>query len=493
MRYATPLSRAAGALSLVLLTALATAGPALAAEKTLDMKRWIEGPIRYIARKEEVRTFKALTKDEDRALFIEKFWARRDPSPETLTNEYRQLFWERVQQANELFLDSPKDGSMTDRGKIFILYGPPTDIQEDIHLRTERPGTTPGVLRWVYEGRPGSRMDVNPVTVVAFQRDAGGEYKVSYDPKITSVFFDPVAIREKHLANVEKFYDLLGVQGARSELSVMLDLGRMQEVPPHEQVLLERVETIEAYKTHALEAKVHRYFLPEQDENLVSVTVDISDTAEGEKPAIIARFTPSDATRKPRLLGEDSFRVATTGRTRLAQGRINLEPGRYNLTLLVADPIKARTGLLNRETIVPEVSDRMRFSDVICAAELESLEYASLASYDEPYVVGPFRVVPKLQPRFRPGETVRLFYEIYGATYPVTVSYHLQGLEDDGSWVELGRPSTAERSAASQGWDLTTSERWPLGDYRIKIEASDSEGRKITTFVPFVLELPSSS
>ena len=47
------------------------------------------------------------------------------------------MFWERVSEANGLFTDSSKPSWLTDRGKIHILYGPPTDIQEDIHLRTE--------------------------------------------------------------------------------------------------------------------------------------------------------------------------------------------------------------------------------------------------------------------------------------------------------------------------------------------------------------------
>ena len=93
-----------------------------------ELRKWHEGPIRYIAVKEEVQEYKRLEGDSARALFIERFWRRRDPTPDTLTNEYRQLFWERVQQANASFLDSTKPGWMTDRGKIWILYGRPDTI-----------------------------------------------------------------------------------------------------------------------------------------------------------------------------------------------------------------------------------------------------------------------------------------------------------------------------------------------------------------------------
>jgi hypothetical protein len=135
----------------------------------------------------------------------------------------------------------------------------------------------------------------------------------------------------------------------------------------------------------------------------------------------------------------------------------------------------------------------MRFSDVVLAEQLETLRYAALSSYDEPYTVGPFRVVPRLNARYRPGETVKLFYEVYDGALPLHVTYRLQGQEDDGRWVDLGRPSEANQDHGSQAWELPTSERWPPGDYRVRVEVSDAEGRLISTDVSFRLELPSGS
>src|SRR6185295_908197 len=109
-------------------------GLAHAAHESPDLKDWIDGPVLYLAEKEETRSFRALETDDDRALFIEKFWARRDPTPQTLANEYRQMFWERVRAANLMFLDSHKPGWKTDRGKIYVLYGPPTSIEDHPNL-----------------------------------------------------------------------------------------------------------------------------------------------------------------------------------------------------------------------------------------------------------------------------------------------------------------------------------------------------------------------
>src|SRR3990172_6336884 len=68
-----------------------------------DPKTWIEGPVRYIAAGDEIDVFRSLDADAARTSFIEQFWRRRDPLPETSANEYRHLFWERVKEANDRF------------------------------------------------------------------------------------------------------------------------------------------------------------------------------------------------------------------------------------------------------------------------------------------------------------------------------------------------------------------------------------------------------
>jgi GWxTD domain-containing protein len=465
---------------------LAAGGAPAAAKASVELKQWVDGPIRYISMKEESKAFRSLNDDSERAVYIERFWRRRDPSAETLANEYRQLFWERVQYANAMFLDSSKPGWKTDRGKIYILYGPPTEIQQDPHLQTDGlPNAGAGVIRWIYEGRPGQRMDLNPIVVVPFVRETSGEYKVSYDPELASVFFDAHAIREDRDKAMDRYLSMISPP-TRSQLSVMLDLGRMQEVPPQEQVLLERVETSETYDVHPVEVQITRYERPEEPANATVVTVDLSDMAD-TRPAIIARFTLHDATERPRLLGETSFRIVSDADERLAQGRLQLDPGTYDVTVVVADPENGRTAINRGSVSIAGTTDEMRLSDVVFAAQLESLDYASLVSYDEPFIVGPFRVVPRLDSRFQRGDSVKLFFEVYDATYPMQVSYQLQGLEEDGSWIELGRPASAEQHGTAQAWALPTSPNWPTGDYRIRIEVQGADGRTLETFAPFTL------
>jgi len=461
------------------------------AEKRVDLKKWIEGPVRYITIKEEVKQFRSLESDEGRALFIEKFWRRRDPSPGSLANEYRELFWHRVQEANSSFLDSTRPGWMTDRGKIHVLYGSPTEIENAPDLAS---GSTTGhgVIRWIYEGRPGERMDMNPIVVVPFQRDPSGEYRLSYDPKLASVFFDATAISEGRNDQYDRFFELMG-SPTHSELSVMLDLGRMQEIPPADQVLLESVETMEAYHTLPLKVDVNRYFQPRDGSAVAVVNVDLREIGVAEKPAIVARFVPLDSTQRTRMLGEDSFRVAQLGDYRLAQGRLELPPGDYALTVIVADPLDAKTGIHRAMISAPDRPRTLRLSDTVWAVEVAPVDYRSLASYTEPFHVGPFRVLPKLESVYRQGEAAKLFFEVYGADYPLRATFQLEGLDENGDWIPLGQPSVLEQSAGELAWELQTNQRWPVGEYRVRVEVVDAGEHLVTTLVSFTLTGAGSS
>ena len=102
----------------------------------------------------------------------------------------------------------------------------------------------------------------------------------------------------------------------RSELSVMLDLGRMQEVPPQAQILLERIETRETYVTHEVTARTDRFKHPERSgEWLVTVSVDVSDTYGREAPAVIARIRPAtDLASFDRTMARQSRRCCSQPR-----------------------------------------------------------------------------------------------------------------------------------------------------------------------------------
>jgi GWxTD domain-containing protein len=86
---------------------------------------WGDGPAQHLMTKEEKKQWKALHADAEAEAFVELFWARRDPTPDTPRNEFREAFDARVKFADDNFGSHRMRGAMTDRGKVFILLGPP--------------------------------------------------------------------------------------------------------------------------------------------------------------------------------------------------------------------------------------------------------------------------------------------------------------------------------------------------------------------------------
>jgi GWxTD domain-containing protein len=89
---------------------------------------WPNGPVRHLLTREEIKQWKAIQSDADAEAFIDLFWAKRDPTPNTAFNEFREAFENRVAFADEQFSNGRDRGSLTDRGKVLILLGPPYNV-----------------------------------------------------------------------------------------------------------------------------------------------------------------------------------------------------------------------------------------------------------------------------------------------------------------------------------------------------------------------------
>src|SRR3954471_5197004 len=92
------------------------------------LKKWLDEDVNYIITDEEKSAFKALKTDEEREQFIEQFWLRRDPTPDTIENEFKEDHYSRIAYANERFA-SGIPGWKTDRGRIYSAFGPADEIE----------------------------------------------------------------------------------------------------------------------------------------------------------------------------------------------------------------------------------------------------------------------------------------------------------------------------------------------------------------------------
>jgi len=97
-------------------------------ELSKTYKKWLDEDVRWIITDEEQKAFKLLSNDEERDQFIEAFWQRRDPTPDTIENEFKEEHYRRMAYANEHFA-AGIPGWKSDRGRMYIMYGPADEIE----------------------------------------------------------------------------------------------------------------------------------------------------------------------------------------------------------------------------------------------------------------------------------------------------------------------------------------------------------------------------
>jgi GWxTD domain-containing protein len=205
--------RRTGIVSLLVLITLGlaipvqTPGQTRAALKNLPQRfrDWLEKDVVYIISARERSVFLQLGNDRERDIFIDAFWKQRDPTPGTPANETKEEHYKRLAYVEEFFSrDTTRPGWMTDRGRIYIILGPPLDIS-----RFEGESYVHPTLIWSYAGRPEYGLPSH-FDIVFFKRNGAGEY-VLYSPAqdgpaslLVNFRGDPTSLSEAH-AQLRKF------------------------------------------------------------------------------------------------------------------------------------------------------------------------------------------------------------------------------------------------------------------------------------------------
>jgi len=169
-----------------LLVAPAQTAPAAApAESPYD--RWLSEEVVYIITNQERADFKKLETDAERVRFIDEFWKRRDPTPGAPENEVRDEHYRRIAYANDRFHNPKVPGWKTDRGRIYIEYGPPDEIDSHpsggTYTRPPEQGGAQTVTypfeQWRYRFIEGIG---NNVILEFVDKEKTGEYRLTMDP-----------------------------------------------------------------------------------------------------------------------------------------------------------------------------------------------------------------------------------------------------------------------------------------------------------------------
>jgi GWxTD domain-containing protein len=159
-----------------LLMAQAQAPAPAAAQMSAAYRKWLNEEVVYIITDEERKAFRALSTDQERDKFIEQFWLRRDPTPGTPENEFRDEHYRRIAYANSRFMASDP-GWKTDRGRIYVQYGPPDEIES--HPTGNDTQRYP-FEQWRYRLIAGIG---NNVIIEFVDQARSGDYRMAMDPQ----------------------------------------------------------------------------------------------------------------------------------------------------------------------------------------------------------------------------------------------------------------------------------------------------------------------
>ena len=393
-------------------------------------KKWLDEDVVWIITDEEKAAFKQLSNDEERDSFIEAFWQRRDPTPDTEENEYKEEHYQRIAYANEHFA-AGIPGWKSDRGRIYIMYGKADEIESHPSGGSyERPMSEGGgetstfpFEDWRYRYLEGIGQEV----IIEFVDTCMcGEYHMTmdrsekdallYTPNAGLTMYEQMGMASK----TQRFsggngLERLGLgpnsasEGAK-EFDRLEQFAKLQAPPPVKYKDLEEIVNSKIV-LNPMPFDVRTDFVKvTSDTVLVPVTIQMKnrditfvnkDGIQRGTVNIFARFTT--LTGKVVQTFEDPVQVdvpeellpRTAENSSVYWKAIPLRPGRYKLEIAVKDVNGDRRGVWSRGVVVPDFSDdKLATSTLIVADQMEPVPTKAIGTGS--FVIGTMKVRPRV-------------------------------------------------------------------------------------------------
>lgn len=400
-------------------------------------KVWIEEIVPYITTKQERKVYKELQTSEERVRFIDTFWARRDPTPETPENEYQLEHYRRLTYVNTFFR-AGRPGWRTDRGRIYILLGPPNHIDSDPMGRHAHQFPTEV---WSYSQPPHPILPPNLVIAFVDTRSIG-DYEITFNMLADSDstrrtealmdenFLDELARAEVRSMNFGRPGTLTSIaDGLAPELERLSELALVAQVPERVvQPLREVVTTDFSFDTTTLEVTPRvEFFRASDGEMAIPVNVDLAykNFAYVEKGdfyesrfEILGRIVDQDGNSVDEYVGDELFALpkdqiaVLQNQSVLYQLVLYAPPGDYKLQLAVRDT-NQRLRMTESDLSVPAVGESLNLSTVLLAEQILELEEPPPEGKKEPFTFGKYKVLPSQDGSFQSGASLQVYFEVY--------------------------------------------------------------------------------
>ena len=415
-------------------------------ELETPFRKWLDEDVGYVISDDERKAFKGTSTDEEREQFIEQFWLRRDPTPDTEENEYREEHYRRIAYANQNYA-SGIPGWRSDRGMIYIKYGPADETERNNggtqERRFEEGGGTTSMYpyeRWRYryiEGLPPN------VEIEFVDKTLTGEFRMTMDPsEKDALLMIPGAgltmcEQMGQCSKVDRFQRTdgtrLGVGRNGNMPQAMTQFNRMQQFAKLQAPPAVKFKDLEAavnstIKYNLLPMRVRADFIPVTSSSVLSnitIQFDRKDLQFKQKAGvstatvnIYARVT--SMARRPVNWFEDVVNVdvptdmlqeAARGQS-VYQKSVPLPPGRYRLNIAAKDLVGGNTTNFEMALDVPRLlDDQLGQSSLILADILEKVPTKSIGT--GPFVIGTSKVRPRMNETFTQNEKLGIYLQLY--------------------------------------------------------------------------------
>jgi GWxTD domain-containing protein len=424
---------------------------ALKQELSKTYKKWLDEDVVYIISDEERKAFKQLSNDEERDQFIEAFWQRRDPTPDTEENEFKEEHYRRIEYANEHFA-AGIPGWKSDRGQMYIKFGPADEIESHPSGGTyERPMDEGGgetstfpFEQWRYRYLEGVGQEI----IIEFVDTCMcGEYRMTIDrsekdalletPNAGATLYEQMGLTSKS-SRFNNGLERLG-SGPGTAMNASIEFDRLQQfsklsAPPP--VKFKDLEEVVRHKIsyNLMPFDVRADFVKVTGETvLVPFTVQLKNrditfvNKDGVQRGVVNIFG-----RVTTLTGhiaqtfEDTVQADIPAEllAKAAEGSqvywkaIPLRTGRYRVDIVVKDVNGDRVGTWSKGIQVPDFADdRLEASSLIVADLMEPVAAKNVGTGS--FVIGATKVRPRVPPadgkpmKFKRDQKLNFWMQVY--------------------------------------------------------------------------------
>jgi len=416
--------------------------------KELDTpyKQWLNEDVVYIISPEERNAFGQLATNEEREQFIEQFWLRRSTNPDLPDNEFKEEHYRRIAYANEHYA-SGIPGWKTDRGHMYIVWGPPDEIESHPTGGTyDRPMEEGGgststypweTWRWRYIEGMGENV------IMEFVDPSGsGEYHLTMDPSEKDALLHvPGAglsqMEQMGLASkTDRFTrsdgtnlptTLGGTPASMNEFTRLEAYANAFKPPVVKFKDLEAIVTSRIVRDQVHFTWRTDFLKVTNDTVLVPVTVQIPNSQlsfhskEGVHSAtinvfgrvstltgrVVQTFEDSVSRDFPESLFQQSVKLQS-----IYQKAVPLRPGLYRLDLVIKDVQSGNVGVVNSRLQVPRYEDdKLESSSLILADQIEHVPAKQIGTGQ--FVIGSSKVRPRLEGDFTTADKLGIYMQIY--------------------------------------------------------------------------------